>query len=225
MSHNRQETICCSQCGAKQDFLVWDSVNATVDPSLKKSLLTGDITTFSCSNCGNEAHVEFDCLYHDMDGSLAIWLKHPNTNGLVSIDQRAVEISLSFMEGYTRRMVKTLHELIDKIRIYDDGFIDYTIEMLKLLICIREEIDIEIPFHYSGIEISFLRQKSIAFVLAANEGLLERQYPLKQYLNSIKPLMPKIVASAEEEAEEWPHVNRSFMVRILERAGLMRALQ
>jgi len=224
VSRNHQETIGCSQCGNHQDFVVWDSVNVSVDPNLKKSLMDGDLTTFICSNCGNEAHVEFDCLYHDMDNSLAIWLKHPDADGLVSVDPRALEMFSSFMENYTRRIVTSFHELLDKIRIYDDGFIDYSIELLKLLICIREGIDIESPFYYSRIESSFLRQKSLEFVLATNEGFVERQYPLKQYLNSIKPLMPKVIAAAEEESEDWPYVNRSFMVRILEQTGLMRAL-
>jgi len=74
MSRSHQKTISCPNCGEQRGFTVWDSINVTVDPNLKQSLLNGELTTFVCNRCGEGANVTYDLLYHDMEKSLAIWL-------------------------------------------------------------------------------------------------------------------------------------------------------
>ncbi len=222
MSSFHEETIGCSSCGTQESFTVWDSVNVSVDPNLKRSLFDGDLTTFRCPRCRHEAHLAYDCLYHDMDKSLAIWLKYPEPDGSAEIDPATAMFS-TFVDNYTCRKVVSFHELLDKIHVFDDGFTDHIIELVKLLICIREGIDIACPFHFGGVETSFFKKKTFLFVLQVDDGFIERRYPLR-YLDSIKPLMPRIAPIIDITTGEWPHVDRSFMLRVLERAGLMQAL-
>ena len=122
MSRSHSETISCSTCRNIQEFTVWESVNVSVDPELKQLLLNGDLTTFHCANCGHEAHVAFDCLYHDMDRSLALWLKYPDDSGTAHIDPAALGLLSAIDSKYKCRIVTSFHELLDKIRVFEDGF-------------------------------------------------------------------------------------------------------
>ena len=224
MSRSYQETIACPSCGEGQPFIVWESVNVSVDPELKQSLLEGTLTTLRCRRCRHEAHIAYDCLYHDMGCSLAVWLKYQEADGMFSIDPAARAMFPSFVHNYTCRLVPSFHELVDKIRIFDDGFSDHTIELLKLLICIREGIDTCCSFHYAGVESSWLKGKSLVFALQSDQGFVEKKYPLKRYLDAVQPLVPRIAPIINNPSDEWPHVDRAYMLRALEACGLMRAL-
>src|SRR6266496_2023303 len=137
MSLSRQETIHCSACGAEQAFTLWGSINVTVDPKLKQRLLNGDLSTFRCARCGREEHVVYDFLYHDMEKSLAIWLKEKDDS-----ESELAKKSFSDATGIkTCRTVRTVHELYDKIRIFDDGLDDFEIELFKFTLCVRKGID------------------------------------------------------------------------------------
>ena len=105
MSSNHQETIICPSCGEGQPFVVWDSINVSVDPTLKQSLLEGALTTLRCRHCGHEAQVAFDCLYHDMDHSVVIWLKYPDDDGACGIDPAARAVSSILAHGANSRLV------------------------------------------------------------------------------------------------------------------------
>lgn len=225
MSHNHQEMVDCSYCRAQQPFTVWDSVNVWVDPKLKQSLLNGDLTTFRCQHCGHEAHVAYDCLYHDMDRSLAIWLKYPEPDGSFNIDRAAKAMFSTLGENYTCRIVASFHELLDKIRVFDDGFCDHAIELLKVMICIRERIDLCCPIHYVGVESSWFKRKLLAFALQTKEGFIERRYPMQSYLDAVKLLMPRILSIINNTSDDWQHVNRTMMLHVLEVSGLMRAIK
>jgi hypothetical protein len=193
MSSNHQQLITCSSCGHIQSFTIWDSVNVTTDPKLKDMLCSEHLTTFICQSCGNEAHIEYDCLYHDMDRSLVVWLKYNVDDGGSQIDHAAKTMSAAFQPNYTRRRVQNFHELLDKINVFSDGFSDFEIELFKLLICIHEGIDMSLPFHYSRIESSILKGKYIVFALQTEYGFEGKRYPYKKYTTVVKPIMPKIL--------------------------------
>lgn len=48
MSLNQTETVECPKCGKKSPFTVWNSVNVTLDPSVKQDVLSGKIFLFHC---------------------------------------------------------------------------------------------------------------------------------------------------------------------------------
>ena len=225
MSSNHQEVVNCPRCSSEHTFIVWDSVNVTVDPHLKQSLVNGELTTFHCPNCSTETHLEFNCLYHDMDLQIALFLKYPNKEGKTLVESHSSNMFSKISESYKCRLVTSYHELLDKIRIFDDGFIDIEIELLKLLISIKVGIDIENPFYYSGIESTFLKKKKLVFALLTDQGFIKYKYPYKQYYKLIAPIITKINTSIYEDIKEWPYINRSFMIKILEQSGLIREIR
>jgi hypothetical protein len=224
MSLNRQEIIDCSRCQHRQQFTVWESVNVSVDPSLKQALLKGDLTTFRCSRCRNESTVAFNCLYHDMDRSLAIWLKHLESGEDGDIDPVAKELFSNFAKDYKCRVVNSFHELVDKIRIFDDGFSDHEIELIKLLICLREGIDISRPFHYAEVTSSWFKGKWFAFAVEDSGGFVERSVPVTKTLDAVRPILARIQLLIDGDSGGWAHVNRMTLLGLLEKSGFLQEL-
>lgn len=224
MSSKHQEPIACSQCGTEQPFTIWDSINVTVDPGLKAPLLSGDLTTFRCNECGFEARVASDCLYHDMDRELAVWLKYPDEEEPLEIEAVARELFSTLVPGRTCRLVSSLNELYDKICLADDGYSDHSIELFKLIVCIRDRIDLSIPMHYSATESSWFRGTSLVFAVELEEGFVERRYP-KSQLDSATKLIPRLNPIIGSPSDKWPRVDRMFMLRVLQAAGLMREIK
>jgi len=126
MSLNHIGAIKCSKCGAKQSFTFWESINVSVDRNLKERLTRGELTTFVCEKCGLEGHVTFNCLYHDMDKQLAIWLRYPDEQPSTQ-EVKLREAFSTMTKGYTCRVVRSFPDLIDKIRVFDDDFSDYLV--------------------------------------------------------------------------------------------------
>lgn len=219
MSRTRQETIRCSRYNAEQPFTVWESINVTVDPKLKKLLLDGGLTTFRCNRCGNEAHVSYDCLYHDMDRSLAIWLKEADDDE----SEVAKQVFLTATQIKTSRTVRTMQELYDKIRIFDDGLDDFEIELFKFFTCIRQQMDLSLPFHYAETQTSFFGRKSLAFAVAKGGKFDTISCSFKDYEAAAYPVAKKVRPLVRNSAFQWAYLNRSFILQVLEDGGLMQA--
>lgn len=217
MSRSHQEPIRCSSCNAQQDFTVWESINVTIDPNLKQALLNGDLTTFRCNRCGAEAHVAYDTLYHDMDNSLMIWLKDEDND----MSEVAKQMFRGATELKTTRTVRTVHELIDKIRLFDDGFDDFEIELFKWSVCIRKELDFGLPFHYAKTPRSLFGRKSLVFVVAAGNDFETINCTLKDYRSAVLPLAEMVGPLIDDSAFEWACLDRTFILRVMEDAGMI----
>ncbi|GEM_PF-717011 len=220
MSRSHEEPIRCASCNAQQNFTVWESINVTVDPDLKQSLLNGDLTTFRCSRCGNETHVIYNCLYHDMDNSLAVWLREEDDDE----GEAAKQMFLASTQLKTTRTVRTLHELYDKIRVFDDGLDDVEIELFKFSICLREKLDLGLPFHYSETHTSFFGRKSLVFVVARTGDFETISCSWKDYESAMRPLAEKVRPLIDDSTLEWAHLDRTFILRTMETVGLMKAV-
>lgn len=66
MSKMTPHDLQCPHCGNKQDTMVWDSINVTLDPDLKKKLYAAEINLFKCKKCNKETFINTPLLYHDM---------------------------------------------------------------------------------------------------------------------------------------------------------------
>jgi len=58
--------ISCPGCHTKQTVMLYDSLNVTLDPEVKKDVIDGKINVFKCYNCNAEIIVQKAFLYHDM---------------------------------------------------------------------------------------------------------------------------------------------------------------
>jgi len=67
VTRQRSVELDCPKCGEKRSVALYDSINVSLDPSLKDRLFKGEINSFKCDKCQEEASVPMPLLYHDMD--------------------------------------------------------------------------------------------------------------------------------------------------------------
>jgi hypothetical protein len=72
MTKFSEAKIKCPACEQEQSVTIWDSINVTLDPSLREMLFSAEINVFACENCGEEAFIPAQLLYHDMDRQFCV---------------------------------------------------------------------------------------------------------------------------------------------------------
>lgn len=127
-------TAICSRCGAQHTAEVPQSVNVSASPELKIRVQNGAIFTWNCPHCGASNLLKFPFLYHDPAEKLMLVL----TDAPVSAD--------ALPEGYTGRLVRSVGDLIEKVKIFDCGLDDIIIEMCKLVTAQELGKDVALKF-------------------------------------------------------------------------------
>ncbi|MDD3807207.1 MAG: CpXC domain-containing protein [Candidatus Marinimicrobia bacterium] len=59
--------LACPKCGSESPYDVWQSINASKEPHIRKVLLEGNINIFECPKCGTKSFIPTSLLYHDPD--------------------------------------------------------------------------------------------------------------------------------------------------------------
>ena len=72
MSSMSPHKLQCPKCGHEQETTIWESINVSISPELKESLLKGEVNTFTCEKCGDNAFIAAPLLYHDMDAKFCV---------------------------------------------------------------------------------------------------------------------------------------------------------
>lgn len=221
MSKPYVETLRCPECGRSAEFTCYSSVNATHDPALKGALLRGDLTTFTCQACGHPTNVSFDLLYHDMRRKRFIWLKYPDEGVPPAVDPRT-EPMFELAEGYTFRLVTSLNELLEKIRLFDDGYDDVAMEVLKLLASVSDQIDLAHPLLYDHTERSLFGKRSLVLVELIEEGPRTHSYPVKPNYANAEQLADRPRPRIEHSTDRWLQLSRSHLLEHMQDTGWMR---
>lgn len=152
-----------------------------------------------------------------MENSLAIWLNDEDNDE----SRSAKQMFLAATQLRTTRTVRTLHELYDKIRIFDDGFDDFEIELFKFSTCLRKQLDITLPFHYSEARTSLFGRKSLMFVIAGSDGFETISCSLKAYESAMGALSERVRPVIDDSAFKWARLDRTFILRVMEDVGLV----
>lgn len=126
----------CPVCEASSTQEVETRLNTSQQPQLKKDLLQGRLHQFECSNCGAKRHIETHFLYHDPSKKFMIFVipnlrkKKDQIPALLENISREEKVDLS---DYELRLVGRNAELIEKIQLFDLGYNDREVEIVKLL--------------------------------------------------------------------------------------------
>lgn len=127
-------SVKCPYCAHTQDIEFIGSVNTEVSPELKEKVVSGDLFTWNCSACGKVNLAYGDFLYHDPKEKLMILLTLSN----IKAD--------SLPPDYTGRIVRSVGELIEKIKIFDSGLDDVIIELCKFVTVRELSKDVRLKF-------------------------------------------------------------------------------
>lgn len=111
----------CCRCGHRQDNTVLTAINVADDLSLKEKVLSGELFIWHCPECGSANLMRYPLLYHDPDSHLIVVL----TDAEVNAD--------GLPDGYAGRLVRSVGDLVEKIKINDAGLDDVVIEMCKYI--------------------------------------------------------------------------------------------
>lgn len=147
MSRHVLRPITCPQCSKESDFLVWDSINTTLDPEMYQAVRDGSAFLFKCPHCDCEVSVDYGFLYHQMDDSIMIqycnsdenfeemlqmFTKKPNPES--DVDEMVHNL---LDDNYLIRIVRTRNQLLEKLAIFDAGLDDRIIEIIKLFYMVQ----------------------------------------------------------------------------------------
>ncbi len=206
MSMPHETTVTCKRCGTTRSFIVWESLNVTLDREAKQNLLKGELTRFTCQKCGWSGLVVYSLLYHDMEKHLMIWL----WTDAGDPDAKAVPPA-TLMKDYHLRYVATQNELIEKILIFDAGLDDRIIEFVKLLLYLQAS-ERNQPFggelFFGGLECDADGKESVGFEHVKTEGSETFAVPMEAYQNLATSLKRKF--SGAMELDKWLRVDRNF---------------
>ena len=108
----------CPKCGSEFDAPNVRSINVAQDPSLKDRVKDGSLFVCRCPRCGAESLAPEPVLYHDPEAQLLIAYTSASLNS-------------AGLDGYTCRLVGSIGELIEKVKIFDAGLDDIAIELCK----------------------------------------------------------------------------------------------
>jgi len=181
MSRSIRKEIRCPRCGHEQEFVMWQSVNVSLDPNLKEQILSGNLVQFCCEQCEHTTHVAHPLLYHDMDLHFMVYF-FPADDEPEEETEESSPFEKSAMEGYQFRSVASYAELLEKIRLADAGIDDRMFECFKCLL--REQWSDQIS---DADDIAFCDceekegVKHIRIGTASPDGYHEGVFPYKLY--------------------------------------------
>ena len=146
MSQKQTTKVTCPKCGKEHDFAIWSSINVTLEPNMKEEVLSRKAFTFECPDCKEKTLYTYDFLYHDMEQKIMIY--HVTTNeamvqameGFAQMTNVGVDDGIlngPEVEGYRKRIVRSLNDLREKIFIFDAGLDDRVVEIFKVFCIIQ----------------------------------------------------------------------------------------
>ena len=146
MADRVMETV-CRRCGSRGQMPVFDIINTAESPELKERLLSGELFVWECPHCSARNLVGFPLLYHDPALKLLMWLSDGS-------DELERQMEAAFEEqdlpDYTARMVDSPGELMEKIKIFEAGLDDITMEMCKFIT--RQDLQKNVELKFFGMD-------------------------------------------------------------------------
>lgn len=137
----------CPNCGKAFEVEAVAAINTERDPELKERLLSGELFLRECPHCGARTLAKFPLLYHDPSEKLMIWL----SDGSADTEARMqAAVTGNDFEGYTGRIVDTPGALIEKVKIFDAGLDDISLEMAKFVT--RQELGKDADLLFFGLD-------------------------------------------------------------------------
>jgi len=221
MTMRAAETITCPACRHPQEFAVYSTLNATLDPALKEQFLSGELTTFTCGRCGHSAEVVYALLYHDMVGQFMAWLV-PGDGRPEPLDAAQFgPLGASLGQGYRYRLVRSRNELTEKVLLFDDGLDDRVVEVCKVFLRHGEgpvSRDAGGTLFYEGSSAEASGGPRLRFVLT---GVAE---PVSVSLRpgaseDLHSRLAAVLPEGDEAPGQWQEINEGYALALLESLG------
>lgn len=184
MSDSYVEKVICPECGREGEFTYWRTINTYTEPVMSKMVRTGEAFMYTCPECGKTTIIDFPFIYHQMEDHMMIYYaKEDDKENAVSFfenqDKKFEELKVGG-EMYLNRVVTSLDQFLEKLKIFDAGLDDRAVEMVKLLVTGLVEQqnpdfkadEVLFTFGPAGNKmLSFMKDGSVAFSVELPEQL------------------------------------------------------
>ena len=150
MSTWHDEEIACPFCGVTQVVKVATGLHISRLPHIREKVIRGELHRFACSSCAREIEVRQRVIYTDFDRGhwIEVWPAQDIAQwrelapACQARYQQAVERGAPILRERVRdfrvRLVFGYDELREKLVLWDAGFDDVAVEILKLLAVRRD---------------------------------------------------------------------------------------
>lgn len=215
MSMSKNQEYECPSCGKIHEVKIYDSINVTVDPSLKKIVTFNTFNLLKCKQCNQEYPINVDFIYHDMEKQFLIYLKVNNEN-IPALD-------IGQFSSYRLRIVEDRNELIEKVLIFDDQMSDLDIELIKFVnFNLMAKFNMNEKIFYNGLRKKLLRENQYIFYQLGEEQSREHIVGMNSFPKEFisKYSNPKYAPNGE-----WLAINSEFVLELLEVSGAVKKLE
>ena len=134
MSKFKMEQLSCPRCNHAQEVPTWNSINVTLNPQLKVDFFANKINTAICEKCKYHSMIGKDLLYHDMQMKVMIFERYSSHDIMNELEILKQHCAPNEFRNYRFRIVKSRRALTEKVLIFQDGFDDRVIELMKLIV-------------------------------------------------------------------------------------------
>ena len=164
MSIPRRISVSCPNCGKNFETTIFESLNTDFAPDVIETVISGERFAGKCLNCGFEAHLEYDMLYHDMKHGTAIWVVHDNGPEYA---RKVAEVRETELLPYAMtRIVPNMDALREKAACLESGKDDRVVELCKVFLV--SQTSQKMPdFEFRNAFYTYCNGKDIVFLYGA----------------------------------------------------------
>lgn len=129
----------CPKCKQPGFVDAWPRITSTVDTQAMELLEAGKLFEYACPVCSTKVAMAYDCLLHDVEHK-ALLLYSTDKNALQTgprrliVERDKLHSNGVDIDDYQLRVALTTFEFCEKVRIWNDGYDDRAIELMKVAI-------------------------------------------------------------------------------------------
>ena len=178
-----KSNVTCPHCKNKFFVNLIRSVNVNAAPDLKKKILSGRFFNHTCPICGENLNIQHPLLYMDYQKKIIISYCQADSfnNEVNALNQ--------FSKDFTRRIVLSDEDLMEKIRIFDENLDDRVIELAKMGVIKAQNID--------GIFWANLIDRGPSIVFFSGQTACGSCSVPNEFINDLKQKFSDKIAAAE----------------------------
>ena len=129
-------SLTCPKCHGTFSFTTYPAFDTGDNILWKEKVRTGEAFLGKCPHCGYETHYDYSFLYKERDTHFLMYYaanKEEYQKAYAMMTGQDPMVNWDAISSWTRRVVTSREDVLEKLMILDDGLDDRIIEILKAL--------------------------------------------------------------------------------------------
>ena len=137
MSNVQTETAPCPQCQTPLTIALYETINSSLNPDVTARLMQGELFKYRCPNCGATGQAFYPVLYNDVAHKVMVQFTATNDVNVAQQyieehEKRKTQFEAAGFPMSDYRVVIDPNDLVEKAQIFDAGFDDRVMEVVKV---------------------------------------------------------------------------------------------